>query len=112
LCAACNMSKANLLQGMAHPSRLSILEALRNGPRVVSDLVGVSGLKQSGVSNHLAHLHELGLVKRERHGQFVYYELSDPRVEMLLTVAGDLAAVTAPHSEDSASHKLIPRRPR
>jgi len=47
----------------ADPSRLAVLEALRDGRRCVSDLVRLTGLTQPNVSAHLAcpHLTNLSL---------------------------------------------------
>lgn len=79
--------KAKLYRGFADPSRLSILEALREGARSVSELVEVTGLSQSNASNHLSCLLDCGLVEREQQGRFAYYRLSDPRVGALLATA-------------------------
>jgi len=87
--------KAKLHRGLADPSRLAILEALRDGPRNVGELVAATGLSQSNVSNHLACLHDCGLVAREPRGKFAFYRLSDPRVEQLLALAEELLADVA-----------------
>jgi ArsR family transcriptional regulator, cadmium/lead-responsive transcriptional repressor len=88
--------KAKLFRGFADASRLGILEALRDGPLSVGDLVVETGLSQPNVSNHLSCLYDCGLVAREQQGRFVYYRLSDERVGMLLSLAdevlGDVAA--------------------
>lgn len=76
--------KAKLFRGLADPSRLAVLEALRDGPRCVSDVVAVTGLSQPNASTHLACLADCGLVTRERRGKFVYYAIADPRVVRLL----------------------------
>ena len=82
-------TKAKLFRGLSDPSRLSILEALRNGPRSVSEIVEATGLSQPNASNHLACLLDCDLVAREQQGRFAYYALSDDRVEELLMM-GDL----------------------
>jgi ArsR family transcriptional regulator, cadmium/lead-responsive transcriptional repressor len=87
--------KARLFRGFADSSRLSILEALRDGPRTVTELVERTGLGQPNVSNHLSCLRECGLVIGEQEGRFVRYSLSDPRVDFLLGSAEDLLAETA-----------------
>ncbi len=87
--------KAKLFRGFADPSRLSILEALRAGPRTAGQVVETTGLSQSNASNHLACLHECGLVDREQRGRFVRYRLSDERVEALLGTADALLADVA-----------------
>ena len=80
--------KAKLFRGLADPSRLAVLEALRDRPRCVSELVDTTRLSQPTVSMHLSRLWDCGLVERERRGRFVYYRIADPRVSTLLD-AGD-----------------------
>jgi ArsR family transcriptional regulator, cadmium/lead-responsive transcriptional repressor len=87
--------KAKLFRGFSDPSRLAILEALRAGPRTVTELVDSVGLSQSNTSNHLNCLLDCGLVDREQRGRFALYRLSDPRVELLLSTAGALLSEVA-----------------
>lgn len=79
--------KAKLFRGFSDPSRLSILEALRDGPLTVSEIIKVTGLSQSNASNHLRCLRDCGLVSAESEGRQVTYRLSDDRVHDLLGVA-------------------------
>lgn len=83
-------TKAKLFRGFSDASRLSIVEALRTGPRSVSEIVEETGLSQSNASNHLACLLDCGLVEREQKGRFAYYRFSDERVGALLQMADDL----------------------
>jgi ArsR family transcriptional regulator, cadmium/lead-responsive transcriptional repressor len=87
--------KAKLFRGFSDPSRLSILETLREGPRTVSEVVDATGLSQSNASNHLACLLDCGLVSREQRGRYAVYGLSDPRVDALLAGADELLADVA-----------------
>jgi len=87
--------KAKLFRGFADPSRLAILEALREGPRAVGEIVSATGLSQPNASNHLACLRDCGLVMSEKRGKYVHYQLSDPRVGELLTLAEALLADVA-----------------
>lgn len=87
--------KAKLFYGFSDASRLSILEALRNGSRNVTEIVRATGLSQSNVSNHLSCLHDCGLVSRQQQGRFVFYQLSDPRIDALLELAGEVLAEVA-----------------
>ena len=84
------LTKAKLFRGFADPSRLSIVEALRSGRLSVREIMDATGLTQSNTSNHLACLLDCGLVRREQRGRFVYYELSDARVSVMLTAAEKL----------------------
>lgn len=87
--------KAKLFRGFADPSRLRVLESLRNGPLTVSALVAATSLSQPNVSNHLSCLHNCGLITRERQGRFTAYRLSDPRVEELMALVETLLADVA-----------------
>jgi DNA-binding transcriptional ArsR family regulator len=79
--------KAKLFRGFSDPSRLSILEALRDGPLTVNEIVAATELSQPNVSNHLSCLRDCGLVAAEQRGRHVAYQLSDKRVEELLSLA-------------------------
>jgi DNA-binding transcriptional ArsR family regulator len=87
--------QAKLFRGFADPSRLSIMETLRDGEMTVSEIVEATGLSQSNISNHLACLRDCGLVTAEQDGRYVRYRLSDPRVEQLLALADELLADVA-----------------
>lgn len=84
--------KAQLFRGLADPSRLTILEAVRDGPLTVSQIVGATGLSQPNVSNHLGCLRDCGLVSRQQDGRYARYQLSDPRVATLLRAGDELLA--------------------
>jgi DNA-binding transcriptional ArsR family regulator len=87
--------KAKLFRGLSDPSRLAILEALRNGSLSVSEIVSTTGLSQSNTSNHLSCLTDCGLVSRSQKGRNVIYQISDPRVEALLSLAEQLLSDAA-----------------
>ncbi len=88
-------TKAKLFRGLGDPSRLAILEALANGPKKVSEIVRITGLSQPNVSSHLSCLRDCGLVTTQQQGQYVICQLSDPRVQSLLDLAGSLLADVA-----------------
>jgi DNA-binding transcriptional ArsR family regulator len=87
--------KAKFFRGFADPSRLAILEALRNGPQTVTALVETTGLSQPNVSNHLRCLLDCGLVHHYRQGRFTVYQLSDDRIAELLRLAEQVLAEVA-----------------
>ncbi len=87
--------KAKLFRGFSDPSRLSILEALRNGPLTVGEIVAATGLSQSNTSNHLGCLRDCGLVMADQEGRYSIYHLSDDRVGQLLELADVVLADVA-----------------
>ncbi len=87
--------RAKLFRGFGDPSRLAILETLRNGPLTVGEIVEATGLSQSNASNHLACLRDCGLVVAEQNWRHVTYHLSDDRVGVLLELAESLLSDVA-----------------
>ena len=81
---------AALFRGLAEPSRLMILDTLRDGPRTVTEICDATGLAQPNASNHLACLLGCRLVARERRGRFAYYRLADERIAALLELGEDV----------------------
>lgn len=85
---------AFLAKSLSDENRLRILICVSNGKKSVSGIVEELGLSQPLVSHHLKELKRSLLVKIERNGPFIYYELVDPRilnvVQTLSTVATDL----------------------
>jgi len=82
--------KAKLFRGLADPSRLSILEALRGGPRNVSMLVKMTGLSQPNTSMHLNCLWCCGLVDKEVRGRRSIYRVRSGGIEKVLEAAEDI----------------------
>jgi DNA-binding transcriptional ArsR family regulator len=71
---------ARLFGVLSEPSRLALLQALFDGPLTVSQLMNACGMKQANVSKQLGVLHDHRLVKRERDGASVRYEIADPMI--------------------------------
>lgn len=65
---------------LSEPSRLLLLQAMHDGPLTVTELVEATDMKQANVSKHLAVLHTHHLVKRERDGISIRYEIADPMI--------------------------------
>src|SRR5262245_9985487 len=78
---------ADAMQALATPSRLLILDRLREAPCSVGELAGAVGMEQSAVSHQLRLLRHLGLVVSERQGRRSIYALHDSHVGELLEEA-------------------------
>lgn len=84
---------ARLFHGLSDPTRLSILLALLDGERRVTDLVAAVGSSQSNVSNHLACLRECGLVlDRPAERRQVFYSIARPELYEVLAASERLLA--------------------
>jgi DNA-binding transcriptional ArsR family regulator len=60
---------------LADPTRLAILDVLRQGERPVNDLVAAVDIHQSGVSRHLRILQQAGFVTVRPEGAQRFYSL-------------------------------------
>ncbi len=89
-------SVAFLAKSLSDENRLRILLCISQGKKAVGSIVEELGLSQPLVSHHLKELKRSLLVKIERSGPFIYYELSDPAIlgaiRDLNTVAKNLLA--------------------
>ncbi|MDH7972754.1 metalloregulator ArsR/SmtB family transcription factor [Sphingomonas sp. AR_OL41] len=87
---------ADRLRVLANRDRLLMLCRLAAGEASVSELVAVTGLAQSSVSQHLAVLREAGAVRVRPEQQTRHYSLADPRmhrmIEALCAACGPVAA--------------------
>lgn len=98
--------KAKLFRGFADPSRLTLIEVLRNGKRSVGELVEITGLSQPNVSNHLRCLADCDLVKKERDGRYIYYRLSDARIITILQKSEQFLSEVAKGLYDCTRYEL------
>ena|SRR5437773_10314112 len=83
-----------VFKALADPNRVRIVNLLANAeePVCVCEFMPVLGLSQPTVSFHLAKLHRVGLLKRERRGTWAYYSLDRSvlgRVAEVLDPEGD-----------------------
>ena len=82
---------AFVAKSLSDENRLRILLCVHEGQKSVSGIVEELNLSQPLVSHHLKELRRSLLVKVERRGPFVYYEIADPRILEILAALKDLA---------------------
>lgn len=80
------------LKIMSHPERLIMLCRLDEGEASVTELVTLTGLSQSAVSQHLALLREEDIVTIRGEAQTRYYSLKDPVVRAIIHSLCDICA--------------------
>jgi ArsR family transcriptional regulator, zinc-responsive transcriptional repressor len=82
---------AFVAKSLADENRLRILLCVNNEKKSVSSIVEELNLSQPLVSHHLKELRRSLLVKVERSGPFVYYEIADSRILTILEALKELA---------------------
>lgn len=75
---------AAFLKIVANEQRLLLLCRLRDGEASVGELVGLCGLSQSSVSQHLARMRDGGLVQTRRENTTIFYRIIDSKVQALM----------------------------
>jgi len=85
----CQM-KAQIVAAVAHPVRLAIVEALRDGELCVFDIARQVGAQRSNVSRHLGVMVRAGLLRRRKDGLKVLYSLRTPCILKFLSCVTDV----------------------
>ena len=80
---------ANYFQALAEPTRLRILNLLREAEHKVGELAQACGYTAANMSRHLTVLTQQGFVKRECRGTSVYYQIADPTIYALCDLVCD-----------------------
>jgi DNA-binding transcriptional ArsR family regulator len=78
--------KADFFQAMAHPTRIAIIEQLRDGELSAGELIEHLGKEQANVSQHLAVLRAKQIVVNRKAGNQVFYSVRDPLIIQVLDI--------------------------
>lgn len=78
--------KAEIFQALAHPTRIAIVELLRDGELPASKIIERLNLEQANASQHLAVLRSKHIVASRKAGAQVYYTLRDTRLIQVLDI--------------------------
>jgi len=83
---------AAFFQALSEPTRLQILNLLRQHERNVGELAQLCGYTSANVSRHLALLTAHGLVERQSRGTSVFYRIADESIYALCDLVCDRIA--------------------
>lgn len=76
--------KADFFQALAHPTRIAIVEQLRDGELSAGTLMERVGLEQANASQHLSVLRAKRVLVNRKVGNQVFYSVRDPLVIQVL----------------------------
>ena len=71
---------AEMCKVFSNPTRLEILNLLRNKEMSVTELIEKTKLTQANISQHLSIMKSKGIVTSERDGKNIYYKLSNHKI--------------------------------
>lgn len=83
---------ADYFRSLAEPTRLCLLNALRERERTVGELAEIAESTPANVSKHLSLLARAGFVEKRMQGTSAYYRIADPDIYALCDlVCGSIA---------------------
>lgn len=89
-------TQSEFLKALSHPTRLTILNILRDGEQCVCHLEATLGLRQAYISQQLMTLKNARLVESRRDGLNLYYRVVKPEIFQILDTLSSITGVTAP----------------
>jgi ArsR family transcriptional regulator len=76
--------KANIFRALSHPTRIAILEVLRDRELSARTIQEKLGLEQANLSQHLAILRSYQIVVNRKDGNQVFYSIRNPVLVQVL----------------------------
>ena len=84
------MSLQNTLKALSDPIRREILGMLKDGRMSAGDIVSHFEVTGASISRHLSVLKDADLIRDEREGKFIFYELNTSVLEEIMLWISDL----------------------
>ena len=78
--------KASVFQALAHPTRIAIVEILRDGELSAGAIQERIGIEQANLSQHLAVLRSRQIVQNRKDGNQVFYSLRNRMLVKVLDI--------------------------
>lgn len=94
---------ANRLRILSHPDRLLMLCRMSDEEVTVGELVELTGMSQSAVSQHLAKFRDMGLVTVRPDAQARYYKLVDNDVRQIIVALWEICQAGIGGAPDSCA---------
>ena len=82
--------QATISKILANPVRLAILHMLKNQEKSVNELTDIIGISQSNLSQHLALMRQIGIVKTRKQGTSIYYSVANPKINEACDMVRDI----------------------
>ena len=92
--------KASIFQALGHPTRIAIIEVLRDGELAAGVIIERLGIEQANASQHLSILRLKHIVTSRKEGNQVFYSVRDP---LLIEVLDIMRRYFQAHVEEAMS---------
>lgn len=94
--------RADILKALAQPTRLRIIDFLRDGERCVCEIFPAIGEEQSNTSRHLNLMLSAGVLSRRKDGLKIFYAIKHPEILQIVDTATLIVKL-----ETAGRHKLL-----
>lgn len=94
--------RAEILKALAQPTRLKIIDFLRDGERCVCEIFPAIGEEQSNTSRHLNMMLAAGVLSRRKDGLKIYYAIKHPEILEIIDIVTGIMRL-----EISGRHQLL-----
>ena len=94
--------RAEILKALAQPTRLKIMDFLRDGERCVCEIFPTIGEEQSNTSRHLNMMLAAGVLSRRKDGLKIYYAIKHPEIMEVMDIVTLIV-----RKEIGGRHKLL-----
>jgi DNA-binding transcriptional ArsR family regulator len=84
------LSLQNTIKALSDPTRREILSMLKKGRLSAGEIVDRFSVSGAAVSRHLSVLKEADLIRDERDGKYIYYELNASVLEEIMLWISEL----------------------
>lgn len=99
--------EAEFFKALAHPTRVRILQHLRDSERCVCEFTEDLDIEQSNMSQHLAILRKQGIVSFRKEGLKVIYKVNFPQIFDILDLVEGIIV-----SQVNETLELLNKRPK
>ena len=84
------MSMQNTMRALSDPIRRDILNLLKGGRMAAGDIANHFSVTDAAISRHLSVLKQADLIRDEREGKYIYYDLNTSVLEEIMLWLGGL----------------------
>ncbi len=96
--------QANISKTLANPIRLAILHSLRDGEKSVNELTLILGISQSNLSQHLALMRQVGILKTRKQGTSIFYAVTNPKINQACDMVREVLLDQLRQKQDFAAN--------
>ncbi len=96
--------QANISKTLANPIRLAILHSLRDGEKSVNELTLILGISQSNLSQHLALMRQVGILKTRKQGTSIFYAVTNAKINLACDLVREVLLDQLRQKQDFAAN--------